>query len=96
MGREEGACPTYKKYMTCHAFVAVPLQTTTLQKSLQAIESNSKQQQELSNRTMRELKEHLDRVMQENTQKEQLLLALKKERDRLSRENQTKVSKCKS
>lgn len=41
---------------------------------------------------MRELKEHLDRVMSENTQKDQLIHALKKERDRLVRENQTKVS----
>lgn len=76
----------------CHALLGVLLQTATLQKSLQAIESNSKQQHELSNRTVRELKEHLDRVMLENMQKEQQLLALKKERDRLSRENQTKVS----
>ena len=52
---------------------------------------SSKQQQELSNRTVRELKEHLDRVMLESSQKEQLLQAVKKERDRLSRENQAKV-----
>jgi hypothetical protein len=55
------------------------------------MEQNAKQQQELSQRTMRELKEHLDRVMLENTQKEQLILALKKERDRLNRENQAMV-----
>lgn len=53
---------------------------------------NSKQQAELSNRTVRELKEHLDRIMLESTQKEQLVQALKKERDRLMRENQAKVS----
>lgn len=52
---------------------------------------SSKQQQELSNRTVKELKEHLDRVMLESGQKEQLLLAVKKERDRLGRENQAKV-----
>ena len=43
---------------------------------------------------MRELKEHLDRVMLENTQKDQLIHALKKERDRLQRENQAKVRRC--
>ena len=59
--------------------------------ALQTMEVNSKQQQELSNRTMKELKEHLDRVMLENTQKDQLLQAIKKERDRLIRENQAKV-----
>ncbi len=59
--------------------------------SLQTLEVKSKQQQELSNRTVRELKEHLDRVMLENTQKNQLIQIMKKERDRLVRENQTKV-----
>ena len=59
--------------------------------ALQTLEVNSKQQQELSNRTVRELKEHLDRVMLENTQKDQLLQANRKERDRLVRENQAKV-----
>lgn len=67
------------------------MQCATLQKSLQTLEAKSKQQQELSNRTVRELKEHLDRVMLEGAQKEQTLQAVKKERDRLARENQTKV-----
>lgn len=66
--------------------------TATLQMALQTMEVNSKQQQELSNRTVKELKEHLDRVMLENTQKDQLLQVIKKERDRLIRENQAKVS----
>ena len=42
---------------------------------------------------MRELKEHLDRVMLEGAKKEQTLQAVMKERDRLVRENQTKVRK---
>lgn len=45
---------------------------------------------------MRELKEHLDRVMLESAQKEQLSQALRKERDRLVRENQAKVHRGRS
>lgn len=58
---------------------------------MQAVELASKQQQDLSNRTVLELKEQVSRLTAEAGRKEQLVLSLKKERDRLSREHQTKV-----
>lgn len=77
--------------MYINSYYYYNLQSVTLQKSLQVIEINSKQQQELSNRTVKELKEHLDRVILESTQREQLVNTVRKEKDRLIRENQMKV-----
>ena len=62
------------------------------QKTLQAMDMTSKQQQEFTNRTVRDLKEQLSRLTIENNQQEQLAQAVRKERDRLAREQQAKVS----
>ena len=61
------------------------------QKTLQAMEMTSKQQQEFTNRTVRDLKDKLSRLTIENTQQEQLSQAVRSERDRLLRDQQAKV-----
>ena len=62
-----------------------------MQKSLQTLEASSKQQLELSNRTIREFKERLDRLSLDGAQKDQQVQDLRKEVDRYIREKQTKV-----
>ncbi len=62
-----------------------------MQKSLQTLEASSKQQLELSNRIIRELRERLDRLSLEGQQKDQQVQDLRKEVDRYAREKQTKV-----
>ena len=61
------------------------------QKTLQAMEMTSKQQQEFSNRTIRDLQEQLSRLSIESSQQEQLAQMVRNERDRLVREQQAKV-----
>ncbi len=63
-----------------------------MQKSLQTLEASSKQQLELSNRTVRELRERLDRLSLEEQQKDRQVQDLRKEVDQYAREKQTKVS----
>lgn len=67
------------------------MQMLSYHKTLQAMEATSKQQQEYTNRTIRDLKEQLSRATIENSQQEQLAQAVRKERDRLLREQQAKV-----
>lgn len=61
------------------------------QKTLQAMEMTSKQQQEFSNRTIRDLQEQLSRLSIESSQQEQLAQMVRNERDRLVRDQQAKV-----
>ena len=72
------------------------VQNVSLQKSLQTLEGSSKQQFDLSNRTIRELKERMERLSLEGTQKDQQLQNLRKEVDHFVREKQTKVCKRES
>jgi len=67
------------------------VQNVSLQKSFQTLEGSSKQQLDLSNRTIRGLKERMERLSLEGTQKDQQLQNLRKEVDRYKREKQTKV-----
>ena len=50
-----------------------------------------KQQQEFTNRTVRDLKDQLSRLTIESAQQEQLTQAVRVDRDRLIREQQAKV-----
>ena len=68
------------------------LQALAFQKTLQTVEMTSKQQQELSNKTVKELREQLSRMTTQASQREQIALSLRNERDRLKREQQTRVS----
>lgn len=68
------------------------LQSVTLQKTIQSLELNSKQKQELSNCTVTELGERLDKVALECAKKDQQTLSLRNEVDCLFREKNTKVS----
>ena len=61
------------------------------QKTLQAMEMASKQQQEFSNRTIKDLQEQLSRLSIESSQQEQLAQMVRNERDRLVRDQQAKV-----
>ncbi len=72
------------------------LQATALQQTLQAMELSSKQQASLSNRSLSELKEKVSRLNAELGKKDQQLTSLKRERERLVRERQAKVSDCSS
>ena len=61
------------------------------QKTIHTMEMTTKQQQEFTNRTVRDLKEQLSRLSIEKTQQEELSQAVRCERDRLLRDQQAKV-----
>jgi len=67
------------------------VQVESLQDKLQALDTTSKTQQDLSNRTIRELRDQLTLLTADTGHKDQQLLSLRRERDRLNRELQTKV-----
>lgn len=68
-------------------------QAMAYQKTLQTMEMTTKQQQEFTNRTVRDLKDQLSRLTIESAQQEQLTQAIRVDRDRLIREQQAKVVK---
>lgn len=87
-----------KQHLDLHAFLKLNTdlyiileQAIAYQKTLQTMETTMKQQQEFTNRTVRDLKDKLSRLSIESAQQEQLTLAVRVDRDRLIREQQAKV-----
>ena len=69
-------------------------QMIAYQKTIHTMEMSAKQQQEFTNRTVRDLKEQISRITREKSQQEELSQAVRNERDRLVRDQQAKVDLC--